>query len=367
MYREGKARETLRASTTTLAEFVAGLELRIDVHEARPDELARVAQLTQRTNQFNLSTVRRSEPQLRELLDAGARCRVVEVSDRFGEYGLVGAAVTRPGARVVTLDTFLLSCRVLGRGVEHAFLAAVAAEEAGEGKATTLEAVQRPTAKNRPAQMFFDQAMGAGTPRPGAVDGEMVHRADLGVLTGLTFRPDDGADTGVASPVPDAEPADGPPRTADAQRIAALTALAVDLTDSAALHRSVTGDPDVITGPDPLRSQKSAHAAFDVVRDVLSALLHIPRSQLRRDSTMESLRLESLQIVDATVALEKRFGRLSRTLFFEHRTLGALADAIAPPAAAHRTPADAGPSGDRVPAATMLPPDTDAIAVVGIA
>ncbi|MEU9929970.1 SDR family NAD(P)-dependent oxidoreductase [Streptomyces anulatus] len=367
MYREGKGRETLRASTTTLAEFVAGLELRIDVHEARPDELARVAQLTQRTNQFNLSTVRRSEPALRELLDAGARCRVVEVSDRFGEYGLVGAAITRPGAQVVNLDTFLLSCRVLGRGVEHAFLAAVAAEEAGEGKATTLEAVQRPTAKNRPARMFFDQAMGAGTSRPGAVDGEIVHRADLGVLTGLTFRPDDGADTGVASPAPDAAPADAPHGTADAQRIAALTTLAVDLTDSAALHRSVTGDPDVITGPAPLRSRKSAHATFDAVRDVLSALLHIPRSQLRRDSTMESLRLESLQIVDATVALEKRFGRLSGTLFFEHRTLGALADAIAPAHAAHRPPADAGHSGVRVPAATTLPQDTDAIAVVGIA
>ena len=56
-------------------------------------QLPRVAQLTQRTNQFNFTTVRRTEAEIQQILTAGLECRVVEVSDRFGDYGLVGVMV----------------------------------------------------------------------------------------------------------------------------------------------------------------------------------------------------------------------------------------------------------------------------------
>ena len=89
-------------------------------------KVPRVAQLTQRTNQFNLTTVRRTEAEVQAL--AGGDVYTAEVSDRFGDYGLVGVVICRQRARrVLYVDTFLLSCRVLGRGVEHrvaAFLGA---------------------------------------------------------------------------------------------------------------------------------------------------------------------------------------------------------------------------------------------------
>ncbi|GGZ21330.1 SDR family NAD(P)-dependent oxidoreductase [Streptomyces poonensis] len=387
MYRAARDREALRGSSTTLAEFIAGLDLRIDVHEARPEQLPRVAQLTQRTNQFNLSTVRRSESELRTVLDEGARCWVAEVADRFGEYGLVGAAITRLDTEAVVLDTFLMSCRVLGRGVEHAFLAAVASKEAEEGGPGTLEAVQRPTAKNRPARLFFDVAMGPGTAHPASGEGAVVHRAALTELTRLAFRPDGAEDsrdapqdTG-ASPTARALPGEG--KAADQagaqERVAALAELTVDLTDATALHLAVNGALGPVTASTVDPAGQEGAETLDAVRAVLSGLLRMPRAELRHDTTLESLRLESLQIVDATVALEERFGRLPKTLFFEHRTLGALAAAIAPapsvsgqatatvPRPASVVAPAPRPSGRRTPENTVHPDRDDRIAVVGIA
>ena len=81
---------------------------------------ARAAQLTLRTNQFNFTTIRRDEAELQALASDGRHdVRTVRVRDRFGDYGLVGLVIAERGRAAWTLDTFLLSCRVLGRGVEH--------------------------------------------------------------------------------------------------------------------------------------------------------------------------------------------------------------------------------------------------------
>ena len=67
-------------------------------------------------------TVRRTEAQIQHLPESGLECRVVEVSDRFGDYGLVGLMIFVARNDVLEVDTFLLSCRVLNRGVEHRML-----------------------------------------------------------------------------------------------------------------------------------------------------------------------------------------------------------------------------------------------------
>src|SRR5204862_3748069 len=89
-------------------------------------EVPRVAQLTERTNQMNFTAVRRSESDIQALVDSGeAEVLTVHVSDRFGSYGLTGVLIFRATATAIVVDTFLLSCRVLGRGVEHRMLAAL--------------------------------------------------------------------------------------------------------------------------------------------------------------------------------------------------------------------------------------------------
>lgn len=140
----------------SLEEFMAGLGLRVDVQPLEMERLGRVAQLTQRTNQFNTTTIRRSESEIQALLEGGGfRCYTAEVSDRFGEYGLVGVVMVRERAAELEVDTLLLSCRALGRGVEHRLLASVAEVALDEGK-YMVTVPFRLTARNAPARQFLD-------------------------------------------------------------------------------------------------------------------------------------------------------------------------------------------------------------------
>lgn len=139
MQEEGRRKRESR-SAASLAEFLAGLELRVVLRPPDDAEWARVAQLTQRTNQFNLSLVRRTVEEARALAGE-ATVLTLTAADRFGDYGLVGVAVVRPPDATgdAEIDTLLMSCRALGRGVEDALLAGMAALAAGQG-ATTLVA-----------------------------------------------------------------------------------------------------------------------------------------------------------------------------------------------------------------------------------
>jgi FkbH-like protein len=155
LYRVAAERERMRATSNSLEDFLAGLCLEITVSSLRAEDVARVSQLTQRTNQFNFTTIRRSETDIERLcLNGEAECLVVTVVDRFGDYGLVGTTIFRTGKNALEVDTLLLSCRALGRRVEHRMLA-----ELGKiAQARNLDYVDvcfRHTKKNRPAFEFI--------------------------------------------------------------------------------------------------------------------------------------------------------------------------------------------------------------------
>jgi FkbH-like protein len=122
MYKENSARRAMESQLTDISEFLAALDLKIDIATPAPDEWVRVEQLTQRTNQFNFTTHRRTTQELKSSFANGAHVFRVRVSDRFGDYGLVGVIVAQKADNTLLVDNFLLSCRVLGRGVEHAML-----------------------------------------------------------------------------------------------------------------------------------------------------------------------------------------------------------------------------------------------------
>lgn len=153
LYRQNAERDRFRGQASSLREFLDGLELRIEIAAPTEAELPRISQLTYRTNQFNFSTIRRSEEEIRRFL-ADGRCLAVHVADRFGDYGLVGVVLYQPAADRYRVDTFLLSCRVLGRGVEHAVLAKLARDALAEGK-PLLDIDFRRSEKNAPAFEFL--------------------------------------------------------------------------------------------------------------------------------------------------------------------------------------------------------------------
>ena len=166
-------RELRQASN--LESFMSTLELRVQIKPCEPGELVRVAQLTERTNQFNFTTMRRTAVEIGGLLASGKlECLTVDVSDRFGDYGLTGVVLFRPlgwqakapaplglspaNALVgqLEIDTLLLSCRVLGRGVEHRVLAHLGQVALQRGL-STVTANLRLTAKNEPARRFLHE------------------------------------------------------------------------------------------------------------------------------------------------------------------------------------------------------------------
>src|SRR5690606_4998021 len=99
-------------------------ELKVSLRQLMPDETERAAQLTARTNQFNLNGVRYSEAEIKRLMQEGrTRQWIVEAADRYGEYGRIGYLLAEARGSALAVNSFLLSCRVLGRGVEQAVLA----------------------------------------------------------------------------------------------------------------------------------------------------------------------------------------------------------------------------------------------------
>jgi FkbH-like protein len=138
-------------------DFYRFLEQEAEISPVVPTTLARISQLTQKTNQFNLTTRRYGEQQIEEIAARpGWQVLSIKVRDRFGDQGLVGVAITRDQGEVCEIDTFLLSCRVIGRTVETALLSYLVEGAAARGR-QRLSGWFHPTKKNAPARDFYPQ------------------------------------------------------------------------------------------------------------------------------------------------------------------------------------------------------------------
>jgi FkbH-like protein len=149
MYHAQAERERLAESAGNLEDFFRSLRMKITICRADHETLPRVTELTLKTNQFNLTTRRYTESELAAIsADEGCRVYWLKLEDRFGPNGIVGVLILRRESREQWLiDTFLLSCRVIGRTVEEALLG-YAMREMKELGATVLTGEYIPTGKN---------------------------------------------------------------------------------------------------------------------------------------------------------------------------------------------------------------------------
>jgi FkbH-like protein len=112
-------RKNSRNITDNITEFLRNSEIKIKIKKADSSTLPRIAQLFNKTNQFNLTTIRYSQTQLESFTkDNSAHLFYMGMSDRFGEYGIIASALLCN----TTIDSFLLSCRAFGKQAETAFL-----------------------------------------------------------------------------------------------------------------------------------------------------------------------------------------------------------------------------------------------------
>jgi len=157
-YRGEAQREELRASAQSLEEFLAQLQLRASVAPVTEANLARVTQLTNKTNQFNLTTRRYTEAQVQQLAaDPSSWAGAFHLADRMGDYGLIGVVFSKPGTDADSweIDTWLMSCRVLGRQMEK-FMFDRVVEAAQARGVREIHGVFRPTAKNGLVMEHYD-------------------------------------------------------------------------------------------------------------------------------------------------------------------------------------------------------------------
>jgi FkbH-like protein len=272
LYREEQKRERLRSAAASFADFLAGLGLVVSFPELTAERLPRVAQLTQRTNQLNVTTLRRNEGEIRELCGAGgAEPLLVEVRDRLGAYGLVGVVFHRPAGDALRVDTLLLSCRALGRGVEHRVVARLG-EIARERRLACVEIPFRPTRKNRPALDFLNQI---GEPfRQPLADG-WLFALPAAVAASVAFTPD--------APPPAPPPATPalPALAASPEHAADAAAPAADAITAAPAACAVTAAPaaSAVTAA-PVHPALPADTAASVIAADAAAPASLPAATL---------------------------------------------------------------------------------------
>jgi FkbH-like protein len=149
-YAANARREELASAAASMEEFLASLEMTATVGSFDAANLPRIAQLVNKSNQFNLTTRRYTQEQLRAFAESPAHVtRWFRLRDRFGDNGLVGVMIGAADeeARVLDIDLWLMSCRVLGRRMEE-LMCGVLMRAAHERGISRLRGRYLPTAKN---------------------------------------------------------------------------------------------------------------------------------------------------------------------------------------------------------------------------
>lgn len=152
---ERKARE-LKAASASYGDYLKGLGQHLVIEPLGTATHARVAQLHQRTNQFNLTTRRFNEQELAHFMgdSRGAVVLLGTVADRFGDHGIVVAGVALLDGATARIESLLMSCRVIGRQIEEAFLGAFIERLVARG-CERIDGIYRPTAKNAMVRDYY--------------------------------------------------------------------------------------------------------------------------------------------------------------------------------------------------------------------
>lgn len=147
-----------KASAASFEDFARSLEMELTIAPVTQADVSRVAQLTQKTNQFNLTTKRYQDSDISQMLVAPDRkLYLLRLRDRFGDYGVVGVIILDSGYESWIIDTFLMSCRVIGRRIEEAvivFMENIATQQ----HAKQLIGQYRATTKNTMVKNLYPNA-----------------------------------------------------------------------------------------------------------------------------------------------------------------------------------------------------------------
>jgi FkbH-like protein len=332
LYQANVARVQLQEESNNFRDFINSLNLKVEIKAMIKDNLPRVSQLTQRTNQFNFTTIRRKLQEVEELVNNGYECLTVEVEDRFGAYGLVGVMIFKKEKTTLVVDTFLLSCRVLGRGVEHKMMSKL-----GEiGKELSLENVNirfNETAKNLPAKKFLE---------------EILEQCNVKMDLANTIVPSVALSKISMKTAKDSIGIHKKPKV-DYTRNNELTVSIRDkeillgriyknLSDVTDLTKEINEFLNLQTIEEKTDNEvaisiNNESNSYDIYKQVLEELkllfskhLEIPVEDIDSNDELEQYNIDSFKIMDIIVGLNNEYEGIPSTLLFEHRNLESIAE-----------------------------------------
>ena len=320
LYRQAAERNRFESSVTDMSSFIRGLELHVEIETPVESQLPRVAQLTQRTNQFNLTTIRRSEAEIRSLAESGKHALQCSVRDRFGDYGLVGVMIYGFSDEALELDSMMLSCRTLGRGVEHAMLAKLG-EIARASDKRRVDVPFVPSKKNKPAQNFVESL---GAEHRTETGSGYLYRLPVDVAAKAEFS-QQYAEKQLA--IARAREVKTSKSKSDVSPSSMYQSIADELTSAARVRQAIDARlererPSTMAAPVAARSGTEQELVA-----LWKAILSVGEIGVRDD--FFELGGESLQAASLFAELERRFDRrLPLTTILDARTIEALAELL---------------------------------------
>ena len=155
MYSQQRDRKKFEKEISNLDDFLKKLKITVRMKKSNKFLIPRISQLTLKTNQFNLTTKRYQEEEIEKLSnDSKFSVGCAQVLDKFGDNGITGVYIVEKNNKFWLIDTFLLSCRIMGRGVETAILSQIMIDAKKNG-VEEVRAQFIPTPKNKPAENFL--------------------------------------------------------------------------------------------------------------------------------------------------------------------------------------------------------------------
>jgi FkbH-like protein len=156
MYLANIARDELKKSAINITDYYQSLDMKMEVRKNSKINIPRFSQMTLKTNQFNVITLRRTEAEIASLLERKGVCLYCfKLEDKFGDNGIVGYCEVEIDETQANLLNFLMSCRVIGRNAENEFLTQILLDLKGQG-ITTVSANWIKSPKNAICENFFD-------------------------------------------------------------------------------------------------------------------------------------------------------------------------------------------------------------------
>jgi FkbH-like protein len=159
MYKQQVKRESVKKKFTDIEDYLASLELKMTIFEDDESIISRMSQMTQKTNQFNLTTKRYTEGDIRNFIDdLDSNVYAFSVADKFGDSGVTGLCIVSDNSKNESpeIDTLLMSCRIIGRNIESAFMDYLIGK-IKEKRIGVLKAKYIKTLKNDQVKEFFDK------------------------------------------------------------------------------------------------------------------------------------------------------------------------------------------------------------------